>query len=116
MSRRKAFRPAAWVWPRIVALEGRRHLGIVWHGRSCPAVRRRTAGQGPPCHKEASGGGGQGDTGMADKAGQDRRFGTLPVPLIGPAARIIDGRLVVAGGAPRGFDPQPAVWAQTLSP
>jgi len=53
---------------------------------------------------------------MADKAGQDRRFGTLPVPLIGPAARIIDGRLVVAGGAPRGFDPQPAVWAQTLSP
>ena len=26
-----------------------------------------------------------------------------------------DGRLVVAGGAPRGYDPLSAVWAQTLS-
>jgi hypothetical protein len=25
------------------------------------------------------------------------------------------GRLMVAGGAPRGFDPLSAVWAQTLS-
>jgi len=47
--------------------------------------------------------------------GKWSRFGKLPRPLIGPAARIIDGRLVVAGGAPRGFDPQSAVWAQTLS-
>jgi CubicO group peptidase (beta-lactamase class C family) len=44
--------------------------------------------------------------------GEWRRFGDLPVALIGPAARIIDGRLVVAGGAPRGFDPLPTVWAQ----
>jgi N-acetylneuraminic acid mutarotase len=47
--------------------------------------------------------------------GKWSRFGKLPRPLIGPAARIIDGRLVVAGGAPGGFDPQSAVWAQTLS-
>lgn len=48
-------------------------------------------------------------------AGMWSRFGTLPVPLIGPAARIFDGRLVVAGGAPRGFDPLTAVWAEALS-
>ncbi len=30
-------------------------------------------------------------------------------------SRIIDGRLVVAGGTPRGFDPLAAVRAQTLS-
>ncbi|MHC4463165.1 MAG: Kelch repeat-containing protein [Planctomycetota bacterium] len=47
--------------------------------------------------------------------GKWSRFGRLPVPLIGPAARVINGRLVVAGGAPRGFDPLSAVWAQTLS-
>jgi N-acetylneuraminic acid mutarotase len=47
--------------------------------------------------------------------GKWSQLGTLPVPLIGPAARIIDSRLVVAGGAPRGFDPLSAVWAQTLS-
>ena len=45
-------------------------------------------------------------------AGGWSRFGDLPVPLIGPAARIMDGRLVVAGGAPRGFDPLTAVWVQ----
>ena len=48
-------------------------------------------------------------------AGTWSQLGTLPAPLIGPAARIIDGRLVVAGGAPRGFDPLSAVWAQPLS-
>ena len=47
--------------------------------------------------------------------GKWSRFGTLPVPLIGPAARIIAGRLVVAGGAPRGYDPQSRVWALKLS-
>jgi N-acetylneuraminic acid mutarotase len=47
--------------------------------------------------------------------GKWSQFGKLPRPLIGPAARIINGRLVVAGGAPRGFDPLSAVWAQTLS-
>jgi len=47
--------------------------------------------------------------------GKWSQFRSLPVPLIGPAARIINGRLVVAGGAPRGFDPLSAVWAQTLT-
>jgi len=47
--------------------------------------------------------------------GKWSQFDKLPVPLIGPAARIIDGRLIVAGGAPRGFDPLSAVWVQTLS-
>jgi hypothetical protein len=45
-------------------------------------------------------------------AGGWNRFGDLPVPLLGPAARIMDARLVVAGGASRGFDPLPNVWAQ----
>ena len=42
-------------------------------------------------------------------------YGKQPGPLIGPAARIIDDRLLVAGRAPRGFDPQSAVWVQTPS-
>ena len=32
------------------------------------------------------------------------RLGKLPIPLIGPPARIIDDLLVVVGGAPRGYD------------
>ena len=47
-------------------------------------------------------------------AGKWSRFGKLPAPLIGPAAKIVGGRLVVAGGAPRGYDPQSRVWAQDL--
>jgi CubicO group peptidase (beta-lactamase class C family) len=47
--------------------------------------------------------------------GKWSRIGKLPVPLIGPAARVVVGRLVVAGGAPGGFDPLSAVWARTLS-
>ncbi|MHC4112724.1 MAG: Kelch repeat-containing protein [Planctomycetota bacterium] len=48
------------------------------------------------------------------------QLGKLPIPLIGPAARVIDSRLVVAGGSPRGSDSrgsdsQKKVWAQTLS-
>jgi len=42
------------------------------------------------------------------------RLGELPIPLIGPAARIIDDRLVVPGGAPRGCDLLPMVWVPTL--
>ena len=48
-------------------------------------------------------------------AGKWSQFGKLPSPLIGPAARVIGGRLVVAGGAPRGFDPQTRVWARKLN-
>jgi len=48
-------------------------------------------------------------------AGKWSRFGKLPGPLIGPAARTIGGRLVVAGGAPRGYDPQSRVWAQEMN-
>jgi len=47
-------------------------------------------------------------------AGKWSQVGKLPGPLIGPAARIIGDRLVVAGGAPREYDPQSAVWAQEL--
>jgi N-acetylneuraminic acid mutarotase len=48
-------------------------------------------------------------------AGTWSQLGKLPIPLIGPAARIIDSRLVVAGGSPRGSDSLANVWAQTLS-
>jgi hypothetical protein len=35
------------------------------------------------------------------------RLGELPIPLIGSAARIIDGRLVVAGSAPPAREARP---------
>ena len=47
--------------------------------------------------------------------GQWSRIGKLPVGLIGPAARAVNGRLVVAGGAPRGFDPLSRVWARKMN-
>jgi len=54
-----------------------------------------------------------GVTASADASadGKWSRFGELPVPLIGPAARVVSGRLVVAGGAPRKFDPLSSVSA-----
>jgi N-acetylneuraminic acid mutarotase len=51
------------------------------------------------------------DAVWAFSAGKWTQFGKLPGPLIGPGARILGGRLVVAGGAPRGFNPQSRVWA-----
>ncbi len=39
-------------------------------------------------------------------------LGELPQPLSSPAAAIIGGRLVVAGGSPDGKDPQPGVWVR----
>ena len=38
--------------------------------------------------------------------------GELPKPLSSPAAAIIGGQLVVAGGSPDGKDPQPGVWVR----
>jgi len=55
------------------------------------------------------------DAVWALSAGKWTQFGKLPGPLVGPGARIIGGRLVVAGGAPRGYDPQSRVWALRLS-
>lgn len=48
-------------------------------------------------------------------AGKWSQFDELPTPLLGPAARIIGGRLVVAGGAPSGTGPHAAVWVRTMS-
>ena len=42
------------------------------------------------------------------------RLGELPIPLIGPPARIIDDLLVVVGGAQRVRSTLPMVWVQTL--
>ena len=44
--RKRRFRCGRISWQRVkTSLKT-----TVWHGRSCPAVPRRTAGQGPPCH------------------------------------------------------------------
>ena len=48
-------------------------------------------------------------------AGEWSQLSDLPNPMVGPAARIIEGRLVVAGGSQSGGEPQPAVWARTMS-
>ena len=40
------------------------------------------------------------------------KAGELPKPLSSPAAAIIGGQLVVAGGSPDGKDPQPGVWVR----
>ena len=42
--------------------------------------------------------------------GEWSELGELPKPLSSPAAAIIGGRLVVAGGSPDGRDPQPGMW------
>ena len=47
--------------------------------------------------------------------GERSQLSDLPNPTVGPTARIMDGRLVVAGGAPSGLEPQPALWAQTMN-
>ncbi len=44
--------------------------------------------------------------------GKWSELGELPKPLGSPAAAIIGGRLVVAGGSPDGKDPQPGVWVR----
>lgn len=48
-------------------------------------------------------------------AGEWSPLGELPGPSMGPAARIIDGRLVVAGGTSSGLGPEATVWAQTMN-
>jgi len=42
------------------------------------------------------------------------RIAAFPVPALAKS-KLPKDKLVVAGGAPRGFDPQSAVWSQTLS-
>ncbi len=49
-------------------------------------------------------------------AGNWSQYGVLPFPLLGPAARIIDGQLVIAGGALKGFETLAQVWVQDLTP
>ncbi len=43
-------------------------------------------------------------------------FADLPQALTAPAAGILDGLLVVAGGAPSGSTPHALVWARTVEP
>ncbi len=43
-----------------------------------------------------------------------KSLGELPQATLAPAARVIGGRLVVAGGAPTGVSPHAEVWARAL--
>ena len=47
--------------------------------------------------------------------GEWNQLGELPIPMVGPVARIIAGKLIVGGGSSSGIVPQPAVWARSMS-